>query len=219
MSVAQNILSFYQAVQPPNGLPRDVGILNPFQSAFELTTAFYEKYYNDSNQRIILFGINPGRFGGGLTGIPFTDPHKLQINCGIQNNLDKREELSSKFIYEMIEAYGGPKKFYAKYYISAVSPFGYIKDSKNLNYYDIKNWKDLFWDYAIQMIEKQFTIPINRKIAYSIGQGQNLKFLNQLNKERQLFDQILPLPHPRWVLQYRLKRKAEFIQQYIDLLS
>lgn len=219
MTVASKILSFYKSVQPPEGLPKDVGVLNPFESAFELTTAFYEKYYSDTNERIVLFGINPGRFGGGVTGIPFTDPHKLATNCGLTNELEKREELSSKFIYEMIETYGGPQPFYEKYYISAVSPLGYVKDGKNLNYYDIKNWKPLFKEYAVNMIEQQMDFPISQQIAYSIGQGQNLKFLNELNKEHQLFDQILPLPHPRWVLQYRLKRKAEFIQQYIDLLS
>lgn len=219
MTVADKILSFYKSVKPPKGLPKDVGVLNPFESAFDLTTSFYEKYYNDTNERIILFGINPGRFGGGITGIPFTDPQKLEVNCGIQNDLDKREELSSKFIYEMIEAFGGPLKFYSKYYISAVSPLGYIKDGKNLNYYDINDWKPLFREYAVRMIKEQMDFPINTKFAYSIGQGQNLKFLNELNKEHQIFEQILPLPHPRWVLQYRLKRKQEFIQQYIDLLS
>ena len=183
MTVCQKILSFYQNVQPPRGLPHEVGVLNPFKSAFHLTTAFYKKYYDDNNERIILFGINPGRFGGGVTGIPFTDPHKLEVNCGIENDLDKREELSSKFIYDMIEAIGGPSKFYSRYYISAVSPLGYIKDGKNLNYYDIAEWKPLFKDYAVQMIEEQMDFPINQKIAYSIGQGQNLKFLNELPRQ------------------------------------
>lgn len=29
---------------------------------------FYEKFYSDNDQRILILGINPGRFGGGTTG-------------------------------------------------------------------------------------------------------------------------------------------------------
>ena len=50
-------------------------------------------------QRHLLLGINPGRFGGGVTGIPFTDPIRLQNVCGIENNFEKKQELSSVFIY------------------------------------------------------------------------------------------------------------------------
>jgi len=48
--------------------------MNPFRE-FEQTLVvadeFYHKYYNDYNSRLLILGINPGRFGGGLTGIPF----------------------------------------------------------------------------------------------------------------------------------------------------
>ena len=89
--------------------------------------SFYTKYYSDNNKRILLLGINPGRFGGGVTGIPFTDPVRLEKVCGIKNDFQKKQELSSVFIYEMIEAYGGAEKFYKQFYISAVSPLGFVK--------------------------------------------------------------------------------------------
>ena len=38
----------------------------------------------------------------------------------------------------MIEAYGGPTLFYHKYFITALSPLGYIREGRNLNYYDEK---------------------------------------------------------------------------------
>jgi len=34
-----------------------------------------------------------------------------------------------------------------------------------------------------------------------------------------LFEEVRPLPHPRWVMQYRLKRIDEFIDLYKDQLS
>jgi len=221
MAIADKILGFYKKLQPPKNLPKTVEVLNPYllSSSWGLTKQFYQKYYSDANPRTILFGINPGRFGGGITGVPFTDPHKLETFCGIPNDFDKKQELSSKFIYEMIMAFGGPDRFYANYYISAVSPLGFVENNKNLNYYDIPNWKMLFEDYAVQMIRDQFSFPVNRNIAYAIGQGQNMKFLQEINKKHQLFKEIIPLPHPRWVMQYRLKRKQEFVDEYLNKLQ
>ena len=119
----------------------------------------------------------------------------------------------------MIEAYGGPSVFFSKYYISAVSPLGYLRDGTNLNYYDIKGYKRLFEKYAVGEIRKQFDLGLSRKTAFSIGKGQNIQFLNWLNRKYDLFESIVALPHPRWVMQYRLKRKDELIREYVDILS
>lgn len=221
MTVSQKILQFYRSLAPPENLPLEVVVLNPYKDAraMELTTNFYQKYYNDTKERIILFGINPGRFGGGITGVPFSDPKHLQVNCDLQNPFDKRTELSSTFIYEMIDACGGPTKFYGKYYISAVSPLGFMANGKNLNYYDISNYKHLFEAHVRMWIEAQLAFPCSRQIAYCIGQGQNMKYLQALNKKFKFFQKIEALPHPRWVMQYRLKRKAQFINEYRSTLG
>ncbi|MEM8895973.1 MAG: uracil-DNA glycosylase family protein [Bacteroidota bacterium] len=214
-------MNYYSKLKAPAGLPDEVEVMNPYQNdaTFEIATKFYFRYYADTNERIVCFGINPGRFGAGVTGVPFTDPIILKEVYGIDHLFDSRAELSSRFIYEVISAYGGPELFYAKYYISAVSPLGYLKDGINLNYYDIKGYKQLFEQYAVEEIRKQFDLGLSRKKAFSIGKGQNIKFLNWLNDKYKLFETIIPLPHPRWVMQYRLKHKDEFIQEYIDTLS
>lgn len=221
MTIADKILGFYQKLEPPKNLPSEVEILNPYKDgqAWEVTREFYQKYYADEHPRIVLFGINPGRFGGGITGVPFSDPIQLETHCQIHTSFEKRAELSSGFIYEMIHSFGGAQSFYRHFYISAISPLGYVTQGKNLNYYDISNWKPLFQEYSSSKIKEQLDFPLSRKIAFSIGQGENVKFLNELNKKHQFFDQIITLPHPRWVMQYRLKRKAEFIQEYVSKLS
>lgn len=221
MTVAEKIIQFNDSLKPPKGLPKEVVVMNPYKDAKakELAATFYQKYYNDTNERSILFGINPGRFGGGVTGVPFTDPIKLEHDCDIPNELDKRAELSSRFVYEVIHAYGGPVSFYKKYFISALSPLGFIQDGKNLNYYDIPNWKTLFETYALERIKEQLSFPINTQVAYCIGQGKNLQFLSYLNEKYHLFRRIKTVPHPRWVMQYRLKRKDEFIDQYLEALK
>ena len=83
-----------------------------------------------------MLGINPGRFGAGVTGITFTDPVRLEKECGIPNNFDKRQELSSVFIYDFIAAWGGAEAFYSRFFLSAVFPLGFTREGRNLNYYD-----------------------------------------------------------------------------------
>ena len=130
MIFSEEILHFLFNLQLPFKLPNAVEVLNVHGNAEvkKACTAFYNKFYCDNNQRHLLLGINPGRFGGGVTGIPFTDSIRLQNACGIENDFQKKQELSSAFIYEMIDAFGGPEKFYTRFYISAVSPLGFVKD-------------------------------------------------------------------------------------------
>jgi hypothetical protein len=166
----------------------------------------------------LLLGINPGRFGGGITGIPFTDPVKLYEICEIPNKFDKRVELSSTFIYDMIASFGGPELFYGKYYFSAVSPIGFVKNGKNLNYYDDRELQDAWESFMVNSLRVQLDFCDNDEV-YSIGMGKNVQFLNDLNKKYKLFGKINALPHPRWIMQYRLKRKQEFIDEYRDKLD
>src|SRR5215813_13363449 len=101
------ILKFLKNLSPTLKLPAGVAIMNPFTDADSLRLAemFYNKFYNDTHPRKFIFGINPGCFGGGVTGIPFTDPVRLKNVCGIKNDFQKKQELSSVFIYDMIEAF------------------------------------------------------------------------------------------------------------------
>ena len=219
--LAKKILQYYRELEGPKNLPKDVETMNPYQNpvSYQFAAKFYEKYYSDNDQRILLFGINPGRFGAGITGVPFTDPIKLETYCNIPNEFQKKAELSSSFIYEMITAYGGVERFYSKFLISSVSPLGYVRNGINLNYYDLKGYKQLFEPYVVNEIQKQLEMNFSRKVAFSVGKGENIKYLKWLNDKYHFFDQIIPLSHPRWVMQYRLKRKEEFINEYLEKLD
>src|SRR5215204_6771760 len=149
---ANAILHFYKQLEPKFDLGEDIQIMNPFNNGevWKLVQLFYKKFYNDAHRRIFIFGINPGRFGGGITGIPFTDPVRLKEVCGIDSDLPKKAELSSLFIYAVIEAYGGPAAFYRHFYITALSPLGFTKNGLNLNYYDDKELLKDSEPYIIQ---------------------------------------------------------------------
>jgi hypothetical protein len=216
MTLADRILSFYQSLTITSKLPEGVEVLNPYTNSdtFKFCTAFYHKYYEDNDPRILILGINPGRYGAGLTGIPFTDPVKLEMVCGISNNLTKKAELSADFIYQMIGAAGGPEIFFHKYYISSVSPLGFIKEGRNLNYYDLPELQQTLHDFFISTLNTQLQFGIFRDRCYCLGEGKNYEFLMKLNKQYSFFKEIIPLPHPRFIMQYRRKKISDYIALY-----
>ncbi len=217
MSFYRKYFELIDCLEFPEKLPGGVELLNPFKKpeTYELARRFYAKYYNDNQERLFLIGINPGRFGAGVTGVPFTDPIRLEGKCGIPNALVKKQELSSVFVYEMIDAFGGVEAFYSKVFFTSVSPLGFIKNGNNINYYDIPELQHFLEPYMVNSLQQQITIGGRRNIAFSMGKGKNFKYLRYLNEKYGLFDEIDHLPHPRWVMQYRLKRKQEFIDEYL----
>jgi len=219
--LADQILDFLGSLRIPPALPRGVNVMNPYQepSVMALCKQFYHKYYHDASVRRMIIGINPGRLGSGLTGIPFTDPVHLDQFCGIQNQLQKKSELSSTFIYEMITAFGGLEKFYSKLYFSSVSPLGFTKEGKNLNYYDDARLQKKLEPFMLTCMNRQLEFGVDRTVAYCLGEGDNFKFLKQFNERHHFFQEIIPLAHPRFIMQYKRKNKAEFIRHYLDVLD
>ncbi|MBT1688246.1 uracil-DNA glycosylase family protein [Dawidia soli] len=220
MSFADNILAFYRSLALP-GLPQGVEAMNPYQdaTAYALSEQFYRMFYSDDKPRRIIMGINPGRFGGGLTGVPFTDPLKLEQRFGIKNDLKKKVELSADFIYTMIDAYGGPKKFYSRYYINSVSPLGFVKDGKNLNYYDIRELQEAIEPFVVDSIHRQLAFGIDRKAAYCLGEGKNFEYLDKLNRKHGFFKEVIPLSHPRFIMQYKRKHIPAYVADYLKKLK
>jgi hypothetical protein len=164
-------------------------------------------------------GINPGRFGSGTTGVSFTDPIKLEKYCDIKNDLPKKPELSADFIWAMIDAYGGPEAFYKKYYISSVSPLGFTTRGNNINYYDIPRLEKTITPFMIESIDKMMAMGMNTEKCFCIGGDKNFKSLTRLNEKQKWFKEIVPLPHPRFIMQYRRKKMQEYIANWIQTLD
>ena len=218
MNWANKILNYHFNLHSDLNLPHGVHWLYPYQGleTQKCMRAFYEKYYKDKTKRSLILGINPGRFGAGVTGVPFTDPIRLEKECGIKNNFLKRQELSSLFVYDIIQAFGGCNAFYKQMYISALCPLGFIKDNKNYNYYDNPALMNVVEPFIISHLEAQIAFGVKTERVYCLGQGKNFQYLEKLNSEHHFFQEIIPLPHPRWVMQYRLKKKQEYIQMYLS---
>ena len=217
---AQKAIKYFTNIKTQDNLPSKIDIVNPYKSkeVKKVVMMFFEKYFNDSKNRIFVFGINPGRFGGGLTGISFTDPVALRNECDIENNLGTQKELSSKFVYRFINEYGGPEKFYRKYFITALFPLALLKDGKNHNYYDSKELFRSIKPHIIETMKKQIAFGAKRKFAVSLGK-KNFEYLNKINDEFRFFEEVRFVEHPRHIMQYRLKKINVYLYKYLQVIK
>lgn len=225
MSFAGRVIDFNKHLEyTGKPLPNGIRIMNPFretEGAMHISAEFYRKYYNDDKKRYLILGINPGRFGAGLTGIPFTDPKRLVSACGIAYEGKVTHEPSSVFIYDMIEAYGGVKAFYKKFYINSLCPLGFTKiddkgREKNYNYYDSKELTAAVRDYIINNIQTQMALGVHTDTCFCFGTGKNEAFLRKLNDEHHFFSRIIALEHPRFIMQYKAASKQLYIDKYLS---
>jgi hypothetical protein len=218
---AEHIIQFYKNLHPPQPLPDDIQWLHPQlkEEVMDVVNRFYTKYYNDNDQRTILLGINPGRYGAGVTGVNFTAPRQLTNYCHLSHSFKDQSELSAEFIYEMIQSYSGPDLFYKEYFIGSVCPLGFVLHGKNLNYYDHKALLNAVNDFIIKSMNTLLDFNYNKKIVYCIGGEKNFKYLKKINDENQWFQSIEVLPHPRYIMQYKRKLKTFYIDDYLELLK
>jgi len=169
---AQQVLDFHiNTLQPTWKLPKGVDLLYPFgeEETQACMKVFYEKYFSDNRDRIFVAGINPGRFGAGVTGVPFTGPKMLREQCDIEHGFTGRPELSADFIYRWI----------------------------NENF------------------DTQLAFGSRREFLLCLGEGKNYKFLKALNDERGWFGEVIPLSHPRYVMQYKRKSLDVYLADYV----
>jgi len=195
---AEQILQFNEELSR-NSLDLTAGFrfVNPFtgdqqEQVKKVTTAFYQKYYNDISTRRLILGSSPARRGSAVTGIPFEDAKRLQKETGICIENFFVTQSSSGFLDDVISEYGGRKNFYADFYMNFVCPLGLVRTNSkgnevNCNYYENKKLQEILCPFIVSTIRK-------------------------------FFSRIVPLEHPRFITQYNSKRKDIFIAKYISAL-
>ena len=223
MTIADQIIAFNSHLHFPGKLPAGIRVMNPFQEApgiIDIMTQFYKKFYDDQKTRQMIIGINPGRLGAGATGVPFTDTKRMSEKCGIEIPGLKTHEPSSVFVYDVIDAYGGAKKFYGQFYINSICPLGFTSlkpggKEVNYNYYDSAALTKAAYGFILSSLKEQLQWNIDRDVCYCMGNGKNAAFLRTLNDKEKFFKEIVPLEHPRFVVQYKSKTKDDYINKYL----
>jgi hypothetical protein len=227
MTFARKVIDFYRSLEFRGTLPAGVMIMNPFREnpiVNKLAAEFYTNFFSDNKVRKLILGINPGRFGAGSTGIPFTDTKRLNENCSIPFTGFRTHEPSSAFIYEMIGKFGGVKEFYSNYFLSAICPLGFTKEGKNgkqvnFNYYDTRELEQIAYPFILETLKKQIAFGVDTSVCYCLGTGKNEVFLRKLNKDHHFFNEIVALEHPRYIMQYKALLKEQYIGKYLRILG
>lgn len=223
---AEKVIDFNQNLKFKGDLPEGFSVLNPFFDNPEtmlVMKQFYEKFYNDNAPRNLILGINPSRHGAGVTGVPFTDTKRLKTACGIEMKTAHTHEISSVFMYDMIDAYGGVEAFYSTFYINSPFPLAIVQQTKegnfvNANYYDDKALFAALKPFMIQSLRKHIRLGLDTSEVFILGK-KNAGFITKINKVERLFGKLTVLDHPRYIQQYKSKDKMSFIDSYLTLLQ
>lgn len=225
-TIAQKILNFDEKLSKTIlTIPEGFRIINPYNSmeVNEIITKFYTKFYNDTRKRRLIIGSSPARRGTAVTGVPFEDAAHLQKETGIFIDNFYVNKSSSNFLYDVIENYGGCEKFYKNFYMNFVCPLGIVRitngNETNCNYYENKNLKKNLYEFIVNSIKEQLEFNIDTTVCYCIGSGENYKFLLEINEKYNFFENIIPLEHPRFIMQYNSKNKDMYLKKYMDALK
>lgn len=222
---ADQVITFNENLTYTGALPDGFDVLNPYLDNPEtmiVMQKFYHKYYNDSNKRKFIIGINPSRHGAGVTGVPFTDTKRLETVCGIKMKSAHTHEVSSVFMYDMIADYGGAELFYKDIYINSPFPLAIVRKTKNgwlnANYYDDKELFEAVKNFMIESLKQHLSLNLDSSEVFILGK-KNADFIAKLNKEANLFEKMTVLEHPRYIQQYKSKEKQLYIDKYILALK
>lgn len=202
-------------------LPDEYRRVNPYsgdQSELlrKITTAFYQKYYNDTKPRRIILGSSPARRESAVTGVPFEDAKHLQNETGIFIDKFYINQSSSEFLYDVMTEYGGCEQFYTDFYMNFVCPLGIVRTNAkgnevNCNYYENKKLQAALKPFILESIRSQIDFGIDTSVCYCIGSGDNFDFVSKINKKHHFFDTIIPLEHPRFIMQYNSKNMKKYL--------
>lgn len=225
-SFGDKVINFNRQLNFSGSLPDGFKVINPYMDnpeTMQVMQQFYHKFYSDTEQRKFIVGINPSRHGAGVTGVPFTDTKRLESVCGIKMKSAHTHEISSVFMYDMIAEYGGAATFYKQFYINSPFPLAIVRKTKegnwlNANYYDDAALFEMVKEFMILTLKNNISIGLDTSEVYVLGK-KNALFIQKLNKEAHLFEQIKVLEHPRYIQQYKSKEKQIYIDKYILTLN
>lgn len=179
-NLVDNMLEFYNKINDSNELKQNnVTVLNEFITNEKFIREFYEKYINNNidNIKVVMCGINPGRYGAGKTGIPFIDFNSLSEM--LPSISRKGNERSAEFFYSIIKNYGA-KSFYSNIYVTNICSIGFEKNKKNHNYNKLsENIKGLIYE---DFIEKMRVLNPNVIIPLSKEVEKTLKYLKSIGE-------------------------------------
>ena len=119
----------------------------------------------------------------------------------------------------MIEAYGGPARFYSDFYINSPFPLAIIRKTPaggwlNANYYDDPALFEAVKGFMVQSLKQHIELGLDTSEVFVLGK-KNAEYIGRLNAEERLFGKLTVLEHPRYIQQYRSRERKAYIDKYL----
>ncbi len=221
MTFGQRIERFLTGLQLDVPLPVGFEVMQPYadpQVRYNIHEMCTRYYANAATPRLPIWGINPGRLGGGITGLSFTDPHALFHLLHIGPDTQMRREPSATFVQMVIEAYGGAELFYRDVFLSAISPLGFTKDGNNINFYDDPVLCKSLVPFVLDCLHTQTAAGLRKDACIVLGSGKLRTFVEREVVPVMGYSQVVYLDHPRFVMQYRRKVAPQYVDEYVSAI-
>ncbi len=106
----------------------------------------------------------------------------------------------------------------------AICPLGFVKDGPNgtainLNYYDDKALEMAVTPFVEHWLRTLVGCGMRTDLVLIIGTGKNAAYFSKLNERLGLFERIIALEHPRYVMQYKARSIDIYIDKYLAALE
>jgi hypothetical protein len=221
ISFGHSIADFLTTVRVDIQLPIGFELLNPYGDAevCRVVRAMCSSYYSGNGSRIGVWGINPGRFGAGVTGLSFTDPEALREDLGIDSAITGRREPSAEYVYKVIRELGGPSEFYRHFYLSALCPLGFVRNGVNINFYDDTEFADRLAPQIVNMMKTQIAFGLRTDRCVVLGTGKLRTFFEKVVRSHIHFERVDYLEHPRFIMQYKRKQIDQYVSKYVNVFA
>mgnify|MGYP000642076562 FL=1 len=72
--------------------------------------------------------------------------------------------------------------------------------------------------FIITKLKQQIEFGFETDVCFSLGK-KNAKYLEYINSKEHLFGKIIPLDHPRYIVQYKSRQKEDYISGYLKKLT
>lgn len=214
------VRDFLLGLSLPVPLPDGFEVIDPYRhgEVRRVVTEFTTQYYHGDHQRLSVWGINPGRFGAGLTGLAFTDPEAVRTAAGIATSITGRRELSAEYVWQVVQAYGGPSAFFSDVYLSALCPLGFLRNGTNINFYDDRPFTEALVPTLVEWISTQISAGLRTDVCIVLGTGRLKQVMERYLQPQLPFRTVIFLEHPRYIMQYRRAHVGDYVQRYVDTL-
>jgi hypothetical protein len=88
----------------------------------------------------------------------------------------------------------------------------------NYNYYDRPDLLKDVHSFLVKSLKQQIALGMKTSNCLVLGK-KNADILKKINKEEKLFEEVNWIEHPRYIQQYKMKQREEYIGKYLEALK